>query len=455
MRYAAPDETNMVASTGEHAQMTPGQRLRIFLFKPMNLIDFFAILPFWLTLLVGNWIPFPLAFLRALRLLRFLRIMKIGKFDSTLLVLGTTLANSTQSVQVLMIYLCLISLVAGAILNQVEEPTKEVKVKLPESCKLLAEVASNASAAMLTSPSPDCEPRTKLVSMPFANVPNAAWYVFARMMGMRHSVPWVAGVPATLIGSIVVFTCLIMKGIIWVLPFGQIGQTFKDTWAQNQELQQIRKEVQTEDQRSPDLVWIEDGDTPVANIEVWGTEENGSRVMAGYGRIPVPLLNAKATTAEVTTYLWGGTFRPWFGAPPSLDVRISWNPVEVKNGASRGRLRIEPTEGSGFPSSRWRFVVRVPVRLYGEDAEKEWRSQPSSESTNPEWPNSAGGNFEVLWEEGTTPGPPPQKKATGDAELLEEVVSLLETQGRQLQELSRNTAGLDQRTMAIRDANPR
>merc|ERR550532_2593731 len=96
------------------------------------MIDFFAILPFWLKLILrGQKKTFPLAFLRALRLLRFLRIMKIGKFDSTLLVLGTTLANSTQSVQVLMIYLCLISLVAGAILNQVEAPTKELEV---ESC---------------------------------------------------------------------------------------------------------------------------------------------------------------------------------------------------------------------------------------------------------------------------------------------------------------------------------
>jgi len=233
MKYAAPDETNMAVSTGEHAQMTPGQRLRIFIFKPMNVIDFLAIVPFWLTLCFSDLIPFPLAFLRALRLLRFLRIMKIGKFDSTLLVLGTTLANSTQSVQVLMIYLCLISLVAGAILNQVEVPTKVVKLKLPAICA--AEVVSNLTAAL--TPRPDCIPRNKTVTLPFANVPNAAWFVFARMMGMRHSVPWVGGVPSTLIGSIVVFICLIMKGIIWVLPFGQIGQTFKDTWEQNQELQ--------------------------------------------------------------------------------------------------------------------------------------------------------------------------------------------------------------------------
>jgi len=442
MKYAAPDETHMVASTGEHAQMTPFQRLRIFLFKPMNMIDFFAILPFWLKLILrGQKKTFPLAFLRALRLLRFLRIMKIGKFDSTLLVLGTTLANSTQSVQVLMIYLCLISLVAGAILNQVEAPTKELEV---ESC---SPGAFNATPT-------DCITRIQNVSLPFANVPNAAWYVFARMMGMRHSVPWVGGLPATLIGSIVVFTCMIMKGIIWVLPFGQIGQTFKDTWEQNQELQQIRKEVATEDERSPDLVWVEDGGTPVADVEVWGSEESGTAILAGSGRIPVPLLNPTATSAEVTTYLWGGTFRRWFGAPPSLDVKIFWNPVEVKDGTSKGRLRIEPKEGHGFPISQWRFVVRVPVRLYGEDASKEWQSPPSSNSTNPEWPENTSGTFEVLWveEKKPAPGPQLQKKQTDDAELLDEVLTLLETQGRQLQELSRNTAGLDQRTMAIRDA---
>jgi len=336
----------------------------------------------------------------------------------------------------------------------VEHPTREVIEKLPEICASMADVASNVTAIMTNNPAPDCTPRIKTVTLPFANVPNAAWYVFARMMGMRHSVPWVGGVPSTLIGSIVVFICLIMKGIIWVLPFGQIGQTFKDTWEQNQELQKIRKEVQTEDNRSPDLVWIEDGGTPVANIEVWGAEEDGSRILAGHGRIPVPLLNAKPTSAEVTTYLWGGTFRRWFGAPPALEVKISWNPVEVKDGASRGRLRIEPREGHGFPSNhRWRVVVRVPVRLYGEDADKEWESPPCPESTNPEWPEGTGSTFEVMWAEGEKPDPGPQakKKPTGDAELLDEVLTLLDNQGRQLQELSRNTAGLDQRTMAIRN----
>jgi len=244
-----------------------------------------------------------------------------------------------------------------------------------------------------------------------------------------------------------------MKGIIWVLPFGQIGQTFKDTWEQNQELQQIRKEVETEDTRSPDLVWIEDGGTPVANIEVWGSEEDGSRIVAGAGRIPIPLLNPKATSAEVTTCLWGGAVRQWFGAPPSMDVKISWHPVEVKDGTSKGRLRIEPREGRGFLSSRWLFVVRVPVRLYGEDAEREWQSPPSTESTTPEWPDSTGATFEVLWEEEQKAAPGPEKdKPAGDAELLDEVLTMLETQGRQLQDLCKNTASLDQRTKAIRDA---
>jgi voltage-gated potassium channel len=51
-----------------------------FIFSPLGLIDLFAILPFYLPLLI----PFDLRFLRLFRLFRFVRVFKIARYNKSL-----------------------------------------------------------------------------------------------------------------------------------------------------------------------------------------------------------------------------------------------------------------------------------------------------------------------------------------------------------------------------------
>jgi len=195
--------------TNTSVLMTRLHRLGDFLSKPLNIIDFIAIAPFWVTMLNAGLFPFPLAFVRSLRLIRFLRVIKMGKFNATLSILGATLANSTQSLYVLIIYVSLTCIVSGVVFNQMEEHEN------------------------------------------FSTVPRAAWWVAARMVpGMHKGANWVTGKPATYVGAALLTALFVWKGMLWILPYAQIGNTSKSLWKENEE---IRKISQMSSLRTPGL----------------------------------------------------------------------------------------------------------------------------------------------------------------------------------------------------------
>jgi len=77
-------------------------RLLRYIVVPMNLVDFFAIMPFYLELLMGTGGGF--SFLRVLRLARVFRIFKMGKYSSGAKLLGRTLVKSFPALQLLVFF---------------------------------------------------------------------------------------------------------------------------------------------------------------------------------------------------------------------------------------------------------------------------------------------------------------------------------------------------------------
>jgi len=405
--------------TNTSVMMTRLHRLADFLIKPLNIIDFVAILPFWVTLLVGNLFPFPLAFIRSLRLIRFLRVIKMGKFNTTLQVLGTTLARSTQSVYVLIIYVGLTCIMSGVVFNQIEEHEN------------------------------------------FSTVPRAAWWVAARMVpGMHKGANWVTGKPQTYVGAALLTALFIWKGMLWILPYAQIGNTFKSTWKENEEITKLRADVKLEDSRSPGRVWVEEGGTPTVTVEVLG--EGGA--LAGVGAVPVPILEENKRTAVVSTDLWGGVTQSWLGGCPSVDVQVSWQPAEVKGGGSHGSLTVQPISGHNFSgggaNARYQCSVTIPLGLVPQQAGPghSWQSGLSmGDADSPVWEGQAG-TFSIALNNGQAKkgkdgAAKPAQHATKTNEEtqanVQKALMLLDVQARQLVDLSLCSRGISERTATI------
>jgi len=274
---------------------------------------------------------------------------------------------------------------------------------------------------------------------------------------MRHSSPWSGGYPSTLLGSLVNICYLVLKNIIWALPFGQIRQIFDQTWKETQEMAEIRRSVELEDAAAMDTLWIENGKAAAIDVEVWEMGDAGS--IAGHAVVPVPILESVASTAIVPVALYGGNLNPWFGRP-RLEVEVSWKPKKVKDGHSSGELQLRPLRGLKFvsanPLAQWRLLVKVPVHLFGKNAHQSWNSSHSTSGRSPEWdPDAGGGRFDIAWTSGggASSTKPPEDQTDASMEgLMQKVLSVLNARSQKIDEISKCTASIEQRTASLEHA---
>jgi len=272
---------------------------------------------------------------------------------------------------------------------------------------------------------------------------------------MRHSSPWSGGYPKTLFGSLVNIVYLVLKNVIWALPFGQIRQIFDKTWKETQELQEIRRSVELEDAAAMDTLWIENGKAAAIVIEIWEVGDTDS--LAEHAMVPVPILESTASTAIVQVNLSGGNMRPWFGRS-QLEVEVSWRPTQVEDGHSRGELEIVPLRGRRFvsdkPTSQWRCLVKVPVHLFGHDSVQSWSSRNSTSGRSPHWdPDCGGGCFSIAWTrcggEISSADPSKDQTDTSMEALLQKALDVLDERNRKINELSKRTASIEQHTASL------
>jgi hypothetical protein len=365
-------------------------RLSHFVAKPMNLVDLCAVVPFWFTLVLHT-VPVPSACFRTLRLFRVVRLFRIGRFNTTLLVLGSVLAKSFDSIYVILVYIILTCLIAGGVLDQLEE-TGENGI--------------------------------------FESVPHAGWWVFTRMTGVNDkSAPWAKGNATTWFSGALCLSLMVWKNLLWILPFGQIGTTFKEESAKERAQQDLVQQVKDEEAKDlkPGSEWMQSLTAPVARVEVWdhssATGDPADSLLAGVGVLPLPLFepnNREYGTDDdplnVTVELHGKHMAPvvpFFldpnrGDHASLNFGITWNPLKggpQKRSAPKGVLSIEVLEGRAFRGSSgtvWSLLVKVPERLHG--GETLWETSTSTGDLQcPHW-KDAKRIFFVDWEGTPTPG---------------------------------------------------
>jgi voltage-gated potassium channel len=94
-----------------------------FIFSFFGLIDLFAILPFYLPLVV----KVDLRFLRMIRLVRFLRILKINRYNSSLTLIRDVLREKRTEIGITFFIAILILLISGFTMYCVENPVQPDK----------------------------------------------------------------------------------------------------------------------------------------------------------------------------------------------------------------------------------------------------------------------------------------------------------------------------------------
>merc|ERR1712112_562639 len=78
---------------------------RQFFFAGMNMLDFLAIMPFYIEEVLKSADVKGLRVLRSVRLIRLFRVLKLGKYNSGLVLMTNAVKNSIPALSILMFFL--------------------------------------------------------------------------------------------------------------------------------------------------------------------------------------------------------------------------------------------------------------------------------------------------------------------------------------------------------------
>jgi hypothetical protein len=121
-------------------------RLLRFILKPMNVIDFIAIFPFYAEMIVASGGGNGLLVLRLLRLGRVLRLLKLGKRNQGMIIFANAFSTASGVLGLLMFMIVLINILFGSLLYLAEggvwhEPSdicnnQDCSIKFPDGAYL-------------------------------------------------------------------------------------------------------------------------------------------------------------------------------------------------------------------------------------------------------------------------------------------------------------------------------
>jgi voltage-gated potassium channel len=368
-----PDPSWIAIPTIGHK--TKLQRMLFFVFAPMNLVDLASILPFWVNYIAEDVAGgVQLGFLRALRILRVIRLLKVGNFSDTLQVLGETLRRSVQSLVAMVIWILIISILVGAVLQQFEH---------------------------------DHDYRDQLWS--FSHVSTSVYWVTGRLCNMHGSLMEGKHIPQSEVGSALVLFLGICKGCVLLVPVGQIASAFKEANNDFVHAKKITEQVKTEADVPLGTEWVKDHQSPSAELEIYTADD---KHLVGIGSFNLPLLEVKDVDCMISVNIDSKAMqRLFFNTHPELLIEVKWTPSEgLRNGTSdkpHGELCIIIHRGDGFvgrSSAQYICRLRIPVRLHrgkdGSQPMEEWQTMPSiGGAPSPEWMETSP-VFNVEWETG-------------------------------------------------------
>lgn len=106
-----------------YPELSTGRAIIKYMLSPMAIIDFLAILPFYLELglhIFGEGEVFDLRFIRVLRLMRLLRIFKLNRYSSSMKMIGEVLREEKEKLFITIFMTAILMVLASALVFTVE-----------------------------------------------------------------------------------------------------------------------------------------------------------------------------------------------------------------------------------------------------------------------------------------------------------------------------------------------
>lgn len=173
-----------------------------FISKPMNIIDFCAILPFWVDFFASHLaVKLDLRVLRVLRLARIFRLIRIGKYSAEIQVLMGALSKSWEAIALLFALLVAAIVFFGSLMVFLERGRWNKEM----GCYVRGHESS-------------CSP--------FESVPMSGYWAIATLTTVGYG----DATPATPLGRVVACCTMIIGIFIIALPVAVLGDKFVDAY---------------------------------------------------------------------------------------------------------------------------------------------------------------------------------------------------------------------------------
>jgi hypothetical protein len=218
------------------AQLSAFQITKLYLKRPMNVIDLVAILPFYLELMMGGG-GGGLAILRILRLARLFRVLRMRKYSEGVAMFGNVLSGSLPALSILMFMSVLCMVLFGALIYFAEGAAYSVDQD--------GEIFPMGVAVRRNFADTEDEPT------PFRSVPSAFWWVATTLTTVGYG----DIAPTTPIGRCIGVLTFFAGIINLALPVTIIGANFSiyyGTWVEDNQIEKVVQQQLEKENREPE-----------------------------------------------------------------------------------------------------------------------------------------------------------------------------------------------------------
>jgi len=337
---------------------SPWLRFTYFVIQPMNLIDLFVIVPFFVEAALQSSSASNFTVLRVLRLTRLFRLVKLGKSFEVLQIIGRVFHKSIAMFWVFAVNFSLAMCFSAATIYFVEGGEWD-----PEEMNWM-----RMGHDGVRSPSP------------FQSIPHSFWWVIVTFTTVGYG----DVVPETVLGKMIGASSMIVGIIVLALPISVISTTFGDVWHEWKEELRLDAKSREEDMKSVELALQVIQNRTFMHVEIYDHFERYPAELLGqteWKSLPIDS-KEKIEFADASYSLHPNEERGLVESDlGQVVVGYTWTPAKYEANDDRyaGTLQVRLQRAEGILKSDWRKEGRrnvfAVVRCWPKPPRSGWMGQ--------------------------------------------------------------------------------